>query len=49
MADLLLEKSDHSFQKTGLKGSVTWFHLPLLFGASDQEKGFLITLLLDFF
>ena len=49
MVDLLLSTSAPSFQKTGLEGGVPWFQLPLLFGASDQEKGSLISLLLDCF
>ena len=49
MADLLLSTSDHSFQNTSLEGGVTWFQLPLLFGALNQAKGLLISLLLDFF
>ena len=44
MADLLLSTSAHSFQNTGLEGSVPWFQLPLWFGASDQAKGLLIAL-----
>ena len=49
MADLLLSTSAPSFQKTGLEGGVPWFQLPLLFGASDQAKGSLISLRLDCF
>ena len=44
MAGLLLLTSALPFQKPGLEGGVPWFQLPLLFGASDQGKGFLITL-----
>ena len=44
MADLLLSTSDPSFYKTGIEGGVPWFQLPLLFSASDQAKGLLITL-----
>ena len=49
MADILLSTPAHSFQKTGLEGSVPWFQLPLLFGVSDQAKGLVISLSLDFF
>ena len=44
MADLLMSTSAHSFEKTGIEGRVPWFQLPLLFGASDQEKGLLTSL-----
>ena len=49
MADLLLSTLAHLFQKLGLEGGVPWFQLPLLFGASDQAKGYLLSLWLDCF
>ena len=49
MADLLLSTSAHLFQKLGLEGDVPWFQLSLLFGASDQAKGYLLSRWLDCF
>ena len=49
MADLLLSTPAQLFQKPGLEGGVPWFQLPLLFGASDQAKGYLLSIWLDFF
>ena len=45
----ILLTSTHLLQKNDLEGGLSWFHLPLLFGASDKAKGIITTLRLGHF